>query len=172
MRSKSPVLLAIGAMLGFSVGYAVRGVHDAEVPANNAARQELEESVEKSYRVARVVDGDTIVLENGVCVELKRIRLLGIDTPEEKDPLYEESKQKMKELTEGKVVLLERDRKNTDGLERLLRYVFADGRNINVEMVRLGYARAYMHRGLRYEAEILAAETEAREQKIGIWADR
>jgi micrococcal nuclease len=172
MKSKSPVLLAIGAVLGFSAGCAATGIRETACPLNHGAGQGIEESVEKSYRVARVVDGDTVVLEDGVYVELKRIRFLGIDTPDEKDPLYEESKQKMRELTAGRVVLLERDRKNTDGLERLLRYVFVDGRNINVEMVRLGYARAYMHKGLRYEAEILAAEREAREQKRGIWARR
>jgi micrococcal nuclease len=35
-----------------------------------------------NYRIVeRVIDGDTLVLENG-----ERVRLIGVDTPETKDP--------------------------------------------------------------------------------------
>ena len=59
--------------------------------------------------VARVIDGDTLELANG-----KRIRLLGIDAPEKGQFFYEEARERLKELVEGKRVFLERDVSNSD----------------------------------------------------------
>ena len=75
--------------------------------------------------VKRVIDGDTIELDNG-----KTLRYIGIDTPETKHPTKgvqcfgEEAYKKNKELVEGKRVQLEKDVSETDRYGRLLRYVF------------------------------------------------
>ena len=151
--------LIITATLGFSLGYTVRGVQS---PQNQIVVQE-------AYSVSRVIDGDTIELEGGVMVSLARIRLLGIDTPERGKPLFREAGEKLEELIAGRAVLLERDKDNTDKYGRALRYILVDNKNLNVEMIRLGYARAFMHKGLIYENEILSAEEEARENKRGVW---
>ena len=43
--------------------------------------------------VSKVIDGDTIKLQNG-----ERVRLLGINTPEMGQPYYEEATNRLKEL--------------------------------------------------------------------------
>ncbi|MGB2842733.1 MAG: hypothetical protein WBC40_09725 [Halobacteriota archaeon] len=43
--------------------------------------------------VSRIIDGDTIELQNG-----ERVRLLGINTPEKGQPYYEEATNRLKEL--------------------------------------------------------------------------
>ena len=151
--------LIITAALGFSLGYAVRG---AQSPQNQIMVQE-------TYSVSRIIDGDTIELEDGILVQLDRIRLLGIDTPERGKPLYREAGKKLEELIAGRAVLLERDNDDVDRYGRALRYILVDNKNLNVEMVRLGYARAFMHKVLRYENEILSAEEEARVNRRGVW---
>jgi micrococcal nuclease len=163
-------LVAAGAFFGIAVGYVIGALQGAERPVNeNAVVQEL---VQETYSISRVVDGDTVDIEEGIEVLLSRIRLLGIDTPERGQPLYREAAQQLGSLIAGREVSLERDEDNTDRYGRLLRYIVVDNQNLNVEMVRLGYARAYMHEGLRYESEILAAEREARENRRGIWQNR
>lgn len=67
------------------------------------------------YKVKRIVDGDTIVLNND-----KRVRYIGIDTPETKHPrkgieyFGKEASEANKKLVEGKRVRLEYDVQRTD----------------------------------------------------------
>uniref|UniRef100_A0A7J2TJL6 TNase-like domain-containing protein n=1 Tax=Archaeoglobus fulgidus TaxID=2234 RepID=A0A7J2TJL6_ARCFL len=115
--------------------------------------------------VVEVIDGDTIKLSNG-----ELVRLLGINAPEKGQKFYEEAKKRLKELVEGKEVLLEKDREDKDRYGRLLRYVYVDGKLVNVLLVREGLAFA-MAEGLKYERDFKEAEKFAREQKLGIWRD-
>jgi endonuclease YncB( thermonuclease family) len=49
-------------------------------------------------------------------------------------------------------------------------YVFADGENVNIEMVRLGWSKHYIKYGTgKYKEKFKAAETEAREAGRGLW---
>ena len=78
-------------------------------------------------RVKRVIDGDTVELENG-----DRVRYLGMDTPETKHPdkpveCYGVEASKWNQfLVEGKDVTLQRGFDNKDRYGRLLRYVWVD----------------------------------------------
>lgn len=121
--------------------------------------------------VKRVVDGDTIELENK-----KKVRYIGINSPELHDPrkpvecFAKEAMLKNRELVEGKIVRLEKDVSETDKYSRLLRYVYlpatasSSGMFINAEMVKQGYAYADtfppdvkysdLFRNLQKEAEI------------------
>jgi len=121
---------------------------------------ELEES-----KVSRVIDGDTIELSTG-----EGVRLIGIDTPELNEPYYSEAKNRLQELIEDKLVVLESDFEDTDKYGRLLRYVFLDEENINIEMVEEGYAYAYVFSDIKYKEEIMAAENYAKDLRIGIWS--
>jgi len=113
-----------------------------------------------------VVDGDTVELRNG-----ERVRLIGINTPEMGQPYSAEAKNKLKELIEGKEVVLEKDITDRDQYGRLLRYIWLEDVLINLEMVRLGYANSYTYPpDVKYQDQIIAAEREAREGKIGLWA--
>lgn len=113
-----------------------------------------------------VVDGDTVDLRNG-----ERVRLIGINTPETGQPYSSEAKNKLKELIEGKEITLEKDITDRDQYDRLLRYIWLGDILVNLEMVRLGYANSYTYPpDVKYQDEIVAAETEAREDEIGLWA--
>ena len=133
-------------------------------------KQRLEDSV-RTYTVERYVDGDTVDVEEGVEVLLYRIRLAGIDTPEKGKPLCKEATQTLAQLVGGRKIILEKDpSKETGNFGRPLRYIVVDGKNLNIELVRLGYAELKYHEGLKYENEFIAAEKEAKENKRGLWA--
>jgi micrococcal nuclease len=123
-------------------------------------------------QVARVIDGDTLILTDG-----KRVRLLGIDAPElEKegrpaDFLAHKAKAALAQLTEDQKVRLEYDQLRYDHHGRVLAYPFlADGTNVSAEMVRQGLARVYLiPPNLRYQETLIAAQREALEARRGIW---
>jgi len=111
-------------------------------PMHAAVKSEEEQS-EPLYKVIRVIDGDTIELENG-----EKVRYIGIDTPETVNPntsvecYGQESSNKNKELVEGKLVKLEKDISEIDKYGRLLRYVYVNDVFVNDYLVRQGYANA------------------------------
>ena len=111
----------------------------------------------------RVVDGDTIELDNG-----EHIRMLGINTPEKKMPFSNESANFLKQFV-GKKIILERDWEDTDKYKRKLRYIYYDNRFLNQEILELGLANSYYTSGLKYEKQLLAAEEQAKNLAIGIW---
>jgi len=81
----------------------------------------------------RVVDGDTIILDGN-----EKIRLIGVDTPETKDPrkpvqyFGKEASVFTKRMVEGKNIRLEYDWQKIDKYGRTLAYVYLeDGENKN-----------------------------------------
>ena len=115
--------------------------------------------------VTRVIDGDTIELENG-----ERVRLLGINAPEKGQPYYNEATDRLKELIEGESVTLERDVEERDEYGRLLRHIYIDDTFVNLEMVREGYANVYIvPPNTKYQDEFEEAEAEAKNAGRGIW---
>lgn len=131
---------------------------------------------EEIAQVVEVIDGDTIdVLMRGVRY---RIRYIGIDTPETKDPgrLVEpfgpEASAKNAELVGGKTVRLEKDVSETDRYGRLLRYVWVGDLMVNAELVRLGYALVSTYPpDVKYQDLFLRLQQEAREAGRGMWAE-
>jgi micrococcal nuclease len=124
-----------------------------------------------TFKVVRVIDGDTIEIEGG-----ERVRYIGIDTPETVDPRKPvqcfgfEASEKNKELVEGKEVRLEKDVTDRDKYGRLLRYVYVNSLFVNLELVKQGFAFSYTYPpDVKHQAEILAAEEEARKAKRGLW---
>lgn len=92
-----------------------------------------------STYVTRVIDGDTVLTDAG------RVRLIGIDSPERGQPGYYEAKQNLHyELPRGTRVFLVsvNTKPNTDHYGRLLRYVYVGDRDIGLQQLRLGHARA------------------------------
>lgn len=124
-----------------------------------------------SGTVSYVVDGDTFVLESG-----EKVRLIGIDAPESQDPnkpveyFSERSKGYLQHLISGQEVRLEFGDERTDKYGRLLCYVYVgDSIFANLEMIKKGYAMAYLRFPHAKEAEFLEAEISARRQAIGMW---
>jgi micrococcal nuclease len=138
--------------------------------------------------VVDITDGDTVrVVVDG---QERRLRYIGIDTPERAGPDVLVEMQAMEatiantELVDGREVVLERDVSETDRFDRLLRYVWLEPdvdnettsddswRLVNLELVRLGLARAVEYPpDVRYAGLLESAESEARDAERGIWAD-
>lgn len=123
------------------------------------------------FRVTRVIDGDTIVLDNG-----QTVRLIGVDAPEIHHPeipvqrFGEESAEFLKRLAEGFDCTLEYEPDDlVDCYGRVLAYVFVEGRLINAEIIRRGYGYAYTRFPFRRQAEFVALELEAQSHQYGLW---
>ena len=58
-----------------------------------------------------------------------------------------------------------------DRYDRLLRYVYLDGKNFNATLIREGYATAIRAFPYSRKAEFLRLEALARKERRGIWAD-
>ncbi|MBE9514044.1 MAG: thermonuclease family protein [Chloroflexi bacterium] len=122
---------------------------------------------ENAALVTRVIDGDTIEIEGGI-----RVRYIGIDTPETDEPYYLEAREANRNLVNGRHVRLEKDIEDKDKYGRLLRYVWVGDVMVNAELVSSGYAYSYSYPpNLKYQAQFLLLEKEAREHKRGLWSD-
>ncbi|GBE20055.1 MAG TPA: hypothetical protein ENG87_04080 [Candidatus Pacearchaeota archaeon] len=92
--------------------------------------------------VERVIDGDTIVIENKTSV-----RLLGINCPEKGEQYYQEAKEFLENLVLNKTVKLEFGKDKYDRYKRILAYVHYDNQDINLELVENGFANYYFPAG-------------------------
>ena len=121
------------------------------------------QSLNETRIITKVIDGDTIIAAGG-----ENIRLIGIDADEKDYPCFLPAKQRMEELTLNHQAELVADETDKDLYGRSLRYVFVDGQNINVEMVKEGLAVArFDQKNLKYKAQIIEAENYAIANKIG-----
>lgn len=117
-------------------------------------------------KVTAVKDGDTfIVLCNG---KTERIRLFGIDCPENSQPFGKAAKKYASDLCYGKMVTVIPQKKR-DQYGRVLGVIMtSDSLNVNEELIRVGYAWNYKYSKNAFFAEL---EKEARLNKRGLWAD-
>lgn len=190
LRNKSALILAVFLVLAgiivLIIGLA-NNLNPKEQPsspdnqvlsATNAP--EVLNQPSEDAQVKRVVDGDTIDVEiNG---QEKKVRYIGIDTPETVDPrrpvgcFGKEASNENKKLVEGKQVMLTKDVSDTDKFGRLLRFVYIkqeDGSLIFVNdyLVRQGFARASTYPpDVKFAEQFGLAEKEARENNRGLWS--
>ena len=137
------------------------------------------------YAVSRVIDGDTIVLSDGL-----KVRLTGIDTPEVyfSEKLLKDSKKSgqdiktiqdlgrrasafTKELCLGKKVRLEYDVDRFDRYKRTLAYVYLeDGTFINAKILQEGFAQVMtVVPNVKHADLFIKLQNEAREASRGLW---
>jgi endonuclease YncB( thermonuclease family) len=98
-----------------------------------------------------------------------KVRLHGIDTPESKQAFGTRARQFTSELAFNQLVtVLVRD---TDRYGRLVgEVILPDGRSLNQELVRAGYAWWYKQYAPK-DTMLEQLEAEARQAKSGLWAD-
>lgn len=130
----------------------------------------LEGGAQETFLVIRVVDGDTIKLENGEVV-----RYLLIDTPETTEEPVDcygpEATNRNRELVEGRRVTLERDESDRDAYGRLLRYVYTDGILVQGVLVREGFGYVYSRQpDVKYLKDMAALERGAKGDGAGLWS--
>ncbi|MCH6590875.1 MAG: thermonuclease family protein [Proteobacteria bacterium] len=132
----------------------------------------------ESAGVARVVDGDTVVLDRAIGTATE-VRLVGIQAPKlplgrpgfPTWPLAGEAKRALERLVLGRRVTLSFGGRRMDRHGRLLAHLHAaDGAWIQGELLRLGLARVYSFADNRaLIPEMLALERRARAAGRGIW---
>jgi len=126
------------------------------------------------HKLHRVVDGDTIAIDDNI-----KVRLLGIDTPETVHPRKpvepfgpEATAFAKKFLKNEEKVCLQYDIKadKLDKYKRILAHIFrSDGRYLNMELTCAGLART-THFPVFNKKEFRDCELSAQEKKIGIWS--
>jgi micrococcal nuclease len=117
--------------------------------------------------VARVVDGDTFSCRDG-----RKVRLLGIDTPElgQGEPGRQAHAALRHLLPLGTTVRLERDVASRDRFGRELAYVWTGARMVNESLVRQGWAMLYtLPPNVKHAGRLERAQKEARAARAGLW---
>ena len=114
-------------------------------------------------KIVRIIDGDTYIFltETGSFI----VRMLGIDAPERDQPFSRESSEFLSKYLDKDAVT----RVNgTDRDERRMGTLFVNGRNINLLLIREGYAWHYK----RYSSDkdYALAEEYAQKNKLHIWS--
>lgn len=131
---------------------------------------------ELTGKVVSIADGDTITILTAEKKQVK-IRFNGIDAPERGQPFGTKSKEFLSHLVGEKSVRIVTHGKDRYG--RTIGEVFVrleksaasdpDG-NVNVMLVANGFAWHYVQYAPDSK-ELAAAEQQARELKLGLWAD-
>jgi len=130
------------------------------------------------YPVVKVVDGDTIIVNYQK--KREKVRLLRVNTPEsvhpdkkQNIPMGKVASDYTKKRLKGKYVDLEFEGPLRGRYGRLLAYVFVEGMNFNLELVREGLSPYYTKYGLseKYDKEFKEAERSARKHQLNIWGD-
>ncbi|UJO99958.1 MAG: thermonuclease family protein [Nitrosomonas sp.] len=125
------------------------------------------------YQVARVYDGDTIILE-----DRKQVRLLGVNTPEiesrhrSEEPGGVAAKKWLQNQLRDNQVYLEFDQVKRDKYKRLLAHVFLpNGKHVNLALLESGLAAiSVIPPNGRYSDKLIQAQQYAEKQKLGIWS--
>lgn len=123
-------------------------------------------------RVVRITDGDTITVLDSAKHQHK-IRLVGIDAPEKKQPFGQVSRQHLATLVFGKEVSVEV--RKLDRYRRELGKVFVGDVDANLEQIKAGLAWHYKKYAREQPTEERAAYAEAeqiaRDNRVGLWHD-
>lgn len=122
--------------------------------------------IEESFRVIRIIDGDTIKIGTG-----ESVRLICVNAPEFGEVGFSEATLYLEDLILNKRVKLVRDVSDKDKYGRLLRYVYLNDLFVNEDLVEKGFASAYeFEPDTTLCPEILEAEKEAKLNGEGIWS--
>jgi len=123
-------------------------------------------------KVIKVTDGDTInVLDANK--KTHKIRLAGIDAPERKQAYGKAATKFLSKLVNQKTVCVDWHKRDRYG--RLVGVIQYEGRDVNLAMVKVGYAWHYKkyQREQTPEDRVLysKAELQARSDVIGLWSE-
>lgn len=164
--------LAVVLVIALVVGWAALNQTTTSSPSASAppvAEQGIPADATQAV-VEYVHDGDTLFLEDG-----RKVRMLGIDTPEIGENLAcygPEATDLLRQLLpEGSTVWVLSDIEPTDQYGRSLLFIYTeDGTNVNLTMLEQGAAQVEMYSpNYLLKDEIEAAEEAARDAGAGLW---
>ena len=127
----------------------------------------------KAFDVSDVPEGDALlVAPHGGGGPKTRVRLLGVEAPDEGTHWSSEARQHLATQALGKQVTLRLEPTQTRAADgSLLAYVhLSDKDNLNLLMVRDGHAYADRRTGHSFQAVFDQEEAEARRKARGLWA--
>ena len=163
LRDRVIVLTVLGFVgVGALAVFADTQEHAAYLPLVYGPQPELTPAV-----CVRVIDGDTIELEDG-----ERVRYVLADTREVffgAECYGPEATQRNRELVDGRVIGLQVDRSERDRWGRLLRYVWVDGQDVGTVLIREGYARVAIYDDTRHLCWYLELQDAALAEGAGMW---
>ncbi len=116
-------------------------------------------------RVITVLDGDSVIVLT-VDRQQQKIRLQGIDSPEQGQDFGKRARQMLARKLKGKTVTVRWSKLDDHG--RVLGHIYRGKRWINHEMIRDGWAWHFKH--FSRDADLASAELAAREAKRGLWS--
>lgn len=169
-RPKSVVIIIFLILALFTI------LQDKLQKKNESRNQGLSKATTGEFlKVTKVHDGDTLSVLIGNREE--KIRLIGIDAPElGQEPWGRKAKRKLQDIIRktDKTVRIELDVDERDKYGRLLAYLWTkDGRLVNEEMVRSGYALLYtIPPNVKYVDRLRKAQERASKKKVGIWGEK
>ncbi|MDP1581187.1 MAG: thermonuclease family protein [Candidatus Didemnitutus sp.] len=119
-------------------------------------------------RVTNVSDGDTLTLKmpNG---SSHKVRLFGIDAPELAQSYGDRGRQALNTLVQGKQVRVQVE--DTDTYGRKVGRVYVDKQDINVAMVKQGFAWHYEFHAPN-DSLLRSAHSEAKSARRGLWSEK
>jgi micrococcal nuclease len=152
---KTTLIASITLVIGFFSGTAYKATsQESKTPGN--------------LLVTRIIDGDNLELETG-----ESVRLYGVNCPEKNKPLAQEAIDLTTKLALNKQIRIEYQPNYTkDRWDRILGYVFIDDLHLNEELVKSGLCEVVIYEKrakLIYQYELLQAQKQAKEQKLGKW---
>jgi micrococcal nuclease len=120
-------------------------------------------NVQDAYTLEVLMDGQPVN-------RIFSVRLLGVERPLLSDPWSAVAFGWLTKEVTRQLVVLESGEVERDAQGNLLRYVWKEGRMVNVTMVQLGLLTPSPGAGgLRYGADLLAAQADARSARRGLW---
>lgn len=121
-------------------------------------------------KVISIPDGDTIlILHDG---KEEKIRLYGIDSPEQDQAFGRKAKQFTSKAASGKTVEVVPMDQDDYGRTVALVYVTGEGKSLNEKIVEAGFAWVYRSYCRKPDCKSwLQLEDEARRDQKGLWAD-
>lgn len=172
LRRPAPIALLVLIVLAF---LAARGplrtqLWPESTRAPHGATPVAEHEARAQDVIVAVSDGDTVVGRT-----YGKIRLLGLDTPEREQPLYDEARTALARLVEGKKIELLFDRERKDKYGRTLAHILVpDGDKKTIaaeELLRAGLASVYIVQpDMLFIERFKAAQKEAVTARRGLWS--
>ncbi len=178
MKKKIKIILIVAILLFVVVGIVSLGIEKYNSRKKAVVSTEVSVKVSQNSiinqkdaselaKVAYVIDGDTVKLEDG-----RTVRYIGIDSPEMDKCFAKEATAENKKLVAGKEIKMLKDLSETDKYGRILRYVYVGDNFVNEHLVRKGLAWAWnFPPDEKFKDLLKEAQTEAKENKRGLWAD-
>ena len=157
-------LVILAFIIQLNGGFPINKKPKKAIQSEDVRQGYSKEFGKQAIKVSQVIDGDTLRIKGG-----ELVRLISINAPEAGNECWQDARSRLAELTLYKKVYLENDR-GKDKYGRRLAWVWLDGENLNLKLVREGLARVDIVSGKKYIKELEEAEKWARKNKIGcLW---